>query len=206
MSDIKQVYKGLRISCGTDGHWLRFEKDNGLSGAINLENYADAKGIIGSALLDWGKQTYNDGVVVMDTERVPEDTRNRAVSVAVTLSFLARGIDDRLTAIDSNVGYADFFQGNFGGHDGFVHELYPYAEALQYAWDNRDSDLEASGVFDYEISEELAAELFMNLTIDRQRRWAECCARLINIWCSAGCDRAAEYVASQKEIILGGLV
>jgi hypothetical protein len=127
-------------------------------------------------------------------------------SIATTLYFLARGIDDRLVKIDSECGYAGFFQGNFGGHDGFVHELYGYAEALDTAWNDRASGLEASDVFDYEISEGLAAELFMNLTIDRKKRWAGCCSRLIDIWCRVGRDRAAEYVASQKEISLGGLI
>ena len=197
---VKQIYKGLELHNKGDGHWLRFKSSSNLSAVLCLENIGGA--IVSAALVDWANDTLEDNVVVMDTEEPVQDEK----SIATTLYFLAAGIDRLFSALDLENGYDDFFVGNFGGHDGFVHELYWYAKELDAAWDRKDEELHANGVFDYEVSEELAAQMFMNLTIDRRDRWPECCDRLIQIWCESGCVNASNYVEDQKQSRTGGAI
>lgn len=54
--------------------------------------------------------------------------------------------------------------GLFGeGQDAYLDELYPYAEAIEEAWETECKDVDPPGVWHYEVADDLAPKLFIEM-------------------------------------------
>lgn len=83
-------------------------------------------------------------------------------NVSVNLHFFACGIEDWF---HHNMDEAmSFYYGH--GMDEIIYELYPYAEILERYWHNLSKKIDSNGVFCYEICEDLAARLYVELLGD----------------------------------------
>lgn len=116
---------------------------------------------------------------------------DHSTATAVTLHFLATGIfeldkDKELPLYDGL------------GQDGFVYELYDYAKTLSEVWARKCQDKDYDnypGVFDYEVSEDLAARLFVRLNkADELEKWSEEVEKLITLWCKGGYSSSRMYI------------
>ena len=75
----------------------------------------------------------------------------------------------------------------------YVLYLYPFSVAIDEAYQVAP-ERDCPGVFDYEVSEDLAATLFHELVLDEGadlpdvKRWRELIAELVDLWCKEKVD------------------
>lgn len=110
-------------------------------------------------------------------------------NVSVNLHFFACGIEEWF---HHNMQEAmSFYYGH--GMDQIIYGLYQYAEILERCWNNISRKKDAAGVFCYEICEDLAARLYIELlgSFDDSliiqpdlKQWELLSTKLINKWCN----------------------
>lgn len=77
--------------------------------------------------------------------------------VAMSFYYLA----DNLIRYTNDKGSVSELFGE--GQDAYLDELYPYAEAIEEAWENGCKDVAPPGVWHYEVADDLAPKLFIEM-------------------------------------------
>lgn len=104
---------------------------------------------------------------------------------AVTLHYLANNL---IPYFNEKGSVSDLFG---EGEDGYLDELYPFAEAVEEAWHIECLDSDAPGVWHYEVADDLAPKLFIEMiqcnTGDMDPRpdlneWRANIKKVISLW------------------------
>ncbi len=118
--------------------------------------------------------------------------------VAISFHYLAESLLSYFSKLDEGNGsISTLFE---MGEDQYLSELYPYAEAIESAWENRGQDRESPGVFVYEISDDLAPKLFIEMIDGGEgccdphpsvKQWKNNIQTVVNMWCEGIIDSTA---------------
>ena len=95
--------------------------------------------------------------------------------IATALYYLAEAVIDHFNKHSKDASIGDWF---CIGQDEFVYNLYPYAEIIEDVYNelSKESDGECPGVWHYEVSNELAPRVFIEMScpnMDGDASWPD---------------------------------
>lgn len=133
--------------------------------------------------------------------------------IAVTHYYLTTGIMEGLSS-EGVVSHSEELMGD--GQVELIDALYDYAVILTEAWKSLSHLHDDMGIFDYEVSEDLAAQMFIalskrakvlnpkledNYEMPCHTEWAELCKKVITYWAkdTPGLSESIEFMVHTHE-------